>query len=324
VVIETRAVGVLSQGVAARLRPPARMQDRRALALARSLVPGAVFDLSHLYGTSQGAAAAPAVYAPDLVRFAPRRSCGSGVRVGMVDGAVADHPLLRGARITRKSFAEGSGSAAHGTAVASVMVGRDPAGRVLLGNASLFAAAVFAREGGETSADAIDVAAALDWLSGQRVGVVNLSIAGPENAILAQMVARAADAGMILVAAAGNGGAGGKPRYPAAYPQVIAVSAVDRRGRPYRSTTRGPHIDIAAPGVDIWAADTRGGSGALWSGTSFAAPFVTVELAAARQSGAVRGVGSARSYLARHARDLGAAGPDSIFGVGLIQSAACR
>ena len=324
VLIETRPLGVLSQGVAARLRPPARMQDRRALALASSLVPDAVFDLSHLYGTSQAGAKPASHYAPELVRFAPERSCGTGLRIGMVDGAVADHPLLQGARITRKSFADGNGSAAHGTAVASVMVGRDPAGRVLLGRASLFSAAVFAREGGETSADAIDVAAALDWLSGQRVGVVNLSIAGPENAMLAQMVARAADAGMIMVAAAGNGGAGGKPRYPAAYPEVIAVSAVDQRGRPYRSSTRGPHIDIAAPGVDIWAADARGGSGALWSGTSFAAPFVTVELAVARQSGAVRGAGSARSYLARNARDLGAAGPDSIFGAGLFQSAACR
>lgn len=319
-VIESRSLGVLAEGLAVRLRPPPRMRDARALELARELVPNAVFDLSHLYGASRG----EGVYGPEMVRFAPQKACGSGVRICMVDGAVASHPMLEGVRINRKSFTKDNASAAHGTAVASVMVGRDPEGRALLRNSTLFAAAVFSREGGETAADAIDVAAALDWLSGQRVGVVNLSIAGPENALLEETVSRTAARGMIMVAAAGNGGAGGKPRYPAAYPEVIAVSAVDQRGRPYRNNSLGAHIDIAAPGVDIWAADARSGSGALWSGTSFAAPFVSVELAEARRSGAVGSAAGARSYLARHARDLGSAGADSIYGAGLIQSAACR
>jgi Subtilase family len=319
-VIRSRPLVRLATGFAARLRPPGGMSEREALQLARRTVPQAVFDLSHLYGESQGAGA----YAPELVRFAPQKSCATGLRIGLIDGAVADHPMLADARIIRRSFSQDDGSALHGTAVASVMVGADPTGRALLSQARLYAAAVFSGGRDNAAADVIDLVAAIDWLASERVATVNMSIAGPENALLQAAVSRAAQGGMIIVAAAGNGGARGAPRYPAAYPEVISVSAVDARRRAYRHNTRGPYIDVAAPGVDIWAADARGGSGALWSGTSFAAPFVTVELAAARQAGLVGSVSDARAYLAQRARDIGAPGADTSFGLGLMQSGACR
>lgn len=173
-------------------------------------------------------------------------------------------------------------------------------------------------------ADAIDVVAALDWQVRNRVPVVNMSLTGPDNALLKDAVHAAAQAGTIIVAAAGNGGANGGPRYPAAYPETIAVAAVDSRGRGYKHNSRGRYVDIAAPGVNVLAANARSGGQALWSGTSFAAPFVTLELAAARKAGRVRSVSQARAYLARNARDLGPRGKDPMFGHGLLQVAACR
>jgi hypothetical protein len=319
-VIRSREVAILGGTLALRLRTPRQFAPRVALQIARQTVPAGVFDLSHLYAPGQGETAE--IYARDLVRISAAPGCGRGVRVGQIDTTVAQHPFLREARITRRNFAEGRGDATHGTAVASLIVGADPAGRGPLDGAQLFAANVFASGAASLDADAIDIVAALDWLAQSGVRVVNISIAGPANAILEAATGAAARRGIVLVAAAGNGTAGGRPRYPAAYRTVIAVSAVDRRGRPYANNTRGPQIDVAAPGVDVFAARASGG-GALWSGTSFAAPFVTVELAIAARKGAVSNVEEARRHLARHARDLGAPGRDPVFGVGLLQSAGC-
>jgi subtilisin family serine protease len=84
--------------------------------------------------------------------------------------------------------------------------------------------------------------------------------------------------GIVFVAAAGNEGPTAAPSYPAAYPQVIAATAVTKDLRNYRYANCGDHIDVAAPGVNIWTA-MPGGRAACHSGTSFAAPHVTAILA---------------------------------------------
>ncbi|HRO12705.1 S8 family serine peptidase, partial [Amaricoccus sp.] len=271
-----------SSGIVARLAPPRRLPDQAALALAIRTVPGGVFDLSHVYAPNAE------VYARVVAGLPGRGACLSGGRIGLIDTAVADHPALAGTRIRRKDFSGGAASLAHGTAVASVIAGRTPAGGQLARNVELFSASVFSGSGPDLVADAIDLVSALDWMIDNRIPVVNLSIAGPPNALIADAVTRSDAEGVILVAAAGNGGPRGGPRYPAAYPQVIAVTATDRRGRIYRRATAGPFIDIAAPGVGVWGADLGSPGGAEWTGTSFAAPFVTVEIAAARSAGRVR------------------------------------
>jgi len=281
-------------------------------------VPGAVFDLSHLFRPGQGSP----IYAREMVQISGTAGCGRNLRIGLVDTAVARHSALGNARITRRSFSSGRDDTRHGTAVASLLIGQDPSGTDALDGAQLLAAGVFSVEGSALNADAVDIVAALDWLAVQQARVVNVSITGPANALLASAVAEASRRGMIIVAAAGNGDAGGAPRYPAAYPEVIAVSAVDQRGRPYVFNTRGNFIDVAAPGVDVWAANTNGGGG-LWSGTSFAAPFATIAVAKGVQRGEVRNASDARRMLAATARDLGPLGKDPIFGYGLVQSGGC-
>ena len=206
----------------------------------------------------------------------------------------------------------------------SIIAGRAPGGAPLIAEAEIYSAAVFGDPAAEFVADAIDLVAAVDWMIENEVKVVNLSIAGPPNALLADAIARGAAKGMIFVAAAGNGGPTGGPRYPAAYPEVIAVTAADRHGRIYPEASTGEFVDIAAPGVGVWGADLAAPEGAAWTGTSFAAPFVTVELAAAVRSGAVSDGASARDWLSRAAIDLGAPGRDDVFGFGLMQARACR
>ncbi|MFT3691062.1 S8 family serine peptidase [Paenirhodobacter sp.] len=293
------------------------MKDAAALAAAVAAAPRAVFDLSHVY--SPGGA----VYGRGVMGMPVRGSCVSGARIGIIDTAIADHPSLRGVAIRREPASARFRPAPHGTAVASIIAGKTPAGGQLVSSAVLYSAAVFDGRGETLYADAIDLVAALDWMADEKVKVVNLSIAGPPNALLQDAVARSVSRGAILVAAAGNGGPRGGPRYPAAYPGVIGVTATDRRNRIYRNASTGDFVDIAAAGVNVWAADPGAPQGAEWTGTSFAAPFVTVELAAAVRAGAVRDSAAALDWLTKGARDLGSPGRDKVFGAGLMQARAC-
>jgi subtilisin family serine protease len=110
------------------------------------------------------------------------------------------------------------------------------------------------------------------------VTVVNLSFAGPKDPLVHFAIQEMARAGIVVVAAAGNEGPSAPPSYPAAYPEVIAVTAVDRNLAPYRYANRGAHIDVAAPGVGIWTA-LPGRKVGQQTGTSFAVPYVTAVLA---------------------------------------------
>jgi subtilisin family serine protease len=117
----------------------------------------------------------------------------------------------------------------------------------------------------------------------------------------------------------GNHGPAAEPRYPAAYPGVIGATAVDSDQRIYRYANHGAHVDFAALGVDLPVADAAGG----WrtdSGTSMAAPEVTVIAAGVRQGGYPGGA-NLGAALAVMARDLGPEGFDTTFGHGLLESA---
>lgn len=151
--------------------------------------------------------------------------------------------------------------------------------------------------------------------------VINLSLAGPANLLLEEAVRRVSERGIIIVAAVGNAGPRSEPSYPAAYEEVVAVTAIDRNKNPYRRAGRGQHIDLAAPGVAVWTAASVSG-GRTKTGTSFAAPFVTA--AAARMKGASPDLAPERirEALTRSAEDLGEPGKDPIFGWGLLNARA--
>ena len=317
-ILSERRSPLLGNRVTAKLRTPKDQTAEVALARARAALPELTFDLAHLYRPSGDAARVR--YAADMVGAPVAGACSVDARIGLIDSGVGDHPSLAGSAITRRNFVgkDAATNVAHGTAIASIMVGDLPGSSPLAPGARLFSANVFAQDSDGLRADAHAIIAALDWLASQRVPVVNLSLMGPPDALLEQAVQAAAERGLILVAAAGNDGPVAGPAFPAAYPAVIAVAAVDARGRPYGGNNRGSYLYVSAPGVDVWGADARGGQ-AFWTGTSFAAPFVTATLARDVALGRARNINDSRVRIASSARDLGAPGRDPIYGYGLLQ-----
>lgn len=289
-----------------------------------------LIDRNHLYNTQDAEADVHAGSIGAAVLALPMAAvCEQPVVVGMIDSAIdTDHAAFgrrTRSRIRSRSFVEAplTPSLAHGTAVASLLVGEQKATdsdaqlRPLLPRATLYSAAVFhANEDAEQGATVMRVLAALDWLVGQDdVDVINMSLAGPPNRLLAQAVAAATRQGKVVVAAAGNEGAHGPLRYPAAYEDVVGVTAVDRAMAIYRWANQGPHIDYAALGVDVPAARVGGGIG-LESGTSLAAPVVAAFFACALAES--QDLDGALASLQARLVDPGEPGADPVYGKGLL------
>jgi subtilisin family serine protease len=178
----------------------------------------------------------------------------------------------------------------------------------------------FHRAGGDERADVYSLAAAMDLLAEAGVRVVNMSLAGPANTVLDRATAALLARGIVIVAAVGNAGPRSGPAYPAAYPGVIGVTAVDRNGNIYRRAGQGPHVDLAAPGVEVWTAASISGARPR-TGTSFAAPFVTAAAAALIAADPALGREEVVAALTGSARDLGEPGYDEVYGHGVVQAA---
>jgi len=242
-------------------------------------------------------------------------TCLNNVRVGLLDTTVnLAHPALAGQAIDLMQFADSAPAPGdHGTAIASLWVGAADQGFTpLMSQAALSVAAVFRQRGNVNDTTTDILAGGLDWLLGQEVDAINLSLGGRENRILDRVLQQLLAEDILLVAAAGNLGPEGPAVYPAAHPGVVAVTAVDANQRPYERANRGDYLDFAAPGVQVWAASENGT--AYHTGTSFAAPFVLAALMGERRLGR-NGLQSARES----ALDLGPPGKDTTYGWGLVR-----
>ncbi|MCB1342207.1 MAG: S8 family serine peptidase [Pseudooceanicola sp.] len=294
-------------------RLPPGVTGGEAIRQIETLEPGATAGVNHAYRAPVAASLPKGrEYANALIGW-PAAGCAARVPVGILDTDIDPRaPGLAGVAIERRSFAPG-GDTAHGTAIAQLIAGP---GR--LTGVRLYHAAVIGRtEGGEPAAGVDTLVRALNWMQESGVGIVNVSLAGPYNKILDRAVQAADRRGLIVVAAAGNTGRDGPPRYPAAFRQTIGVTALDAALALYTDAPEGGHIDIAAPGVDVFV--PRDG-GVYLSGTSVAAPFVTAVLAADPEAARLGSAAAAREWLAGRARDLGPAGPDRLYGSGLVQA----
>ena len=288
--------------------------DPALLPRLRELDPDGTYDLEHIYlGSGEVGAVQPAAASSTSSAASPS----TAVRVGLIDSGVdARHAALKHAALTRFGCNGEVHPAAHGTAVASLLVGQDRDFHGALPGAQLLAADVYcdAPEGGAVPA----LAQALAWLAREHVSVVNVSLVGPANALLERAVAAAQARGMQIVAAVGNDGPSAPPLYPAAFPGVIGVTAVDPRRRVLPEAARGPQVVFAAPGSDMRGAAVGGGY-AESRGTSFAAPLVAGLLATARAQ--TTSGPAAFEQVRSQAIDLGAPGRDPIYGWGLIGEA---
>ena len=280
-------------------------------------------DLNHLY-----TAGVPDLQNDEqpLVGLAPRELLppptdlsGLSLRIGIIDSSIDQrHSAFSNSSITTQRFVDNdSPPNAHGTAIASIIASNDPQALGLAPSAQIYAAEVFDHneQQGEF-ASTVSLIKALSWLMTQDVSVINISLAGPSNRLLETALTRVRERGVFAIAAAGNGGPMAQPMYPAAYPEVVAVTATDDRGRAFRLANRGEYVDIAAPGVNIRHAQAGGGFAAS-SGTSYAVPFVTVAAARLLQSTAEPALMLDALYAS--ARDIGAPGRDQIYGYGQLQ-----
>ena len=280
-------------------------------------------DLNHLYTAGvpdpQNDEQPLAGLAPRELLPPPTDLSGLTLRIGIIDSSIdRRHNAFANASITTRRFVDNdSPPNAHGTAIASIIASNDPQALGLAPTAQIYAAEVFDHneQQGEF-ASTVSLIKALSWLMTQDVSVINISLAGPPNRLLETALTRVREKGVLAIAAAGNGGPMAQPMYPAAYPEVVAVTATDDRGRAFRLANRGEYVDIAAPGVNIRHAQAGGGFAAS-SGTSYAVPFVTVAAARLLQSTAEPALMLDALYAS--ARDIGAPGRDQIYGYGQLQ-----
>jgi minor extracellular protease Epr len=288
----------------------------RAQQLLRSLGATAA-DRNHVYFTNAG---------PDVDEPAPEPAPApakkkSGARVGLIDTSLSlKHPALKGANIGMRDFVDGKKPrpTAHGTGIASLLVGAEKGHEGLLQGGQLIAASVFYQgDSGATGATTSSLVASLDWMAQNKVQVVNMSLAGPPNEVLGAMIARLSKQGMLVVAAVGNDGPASRPLYPAAFEPVVAVTAVDHKSQIYRWANQGPQVDLAAWGVSSRVAKDKGGY-TDESGTSYAAPVVSAALAETIANGAGNSSAALKSIISA-AEDLGDKGRDNVYGYGLVK-----
>jgi subtilisin family serine protease len=248
------------------------LQDSRVLAAQPN----------YIYTPTQGSRENGGVKITDeaAVRPAPDLPTGAGVKVAIIDSCVErDHAELLGSA-TSSFDATQSGPGAcqpenHGTAVASLIAGHSKVQGTAAGASLLLAKAfAFTSEEKEVAATSREIALALNWAASSGAQLMNLSFAGPADPLIERMVAAAYTKGIVLVAAAGNAGPASQPLYPAAYPEVIAVTATDGKREIYSAANRGRHICVSARGVDVLVAHIHNTYGTD-SGTSFAAAKVS-------------------------------------------------
>ncbi|MGP4110871.1 type VII secretion-associated serine protease mycosin [Streptomyces sp. 4N509B] len=309
-----------------------------ALALAVGLSPGAAHADSI---RDQQQWALDAVNAPAAWETAR----GEGVTVAVLDtGVDADHPDLAGSVLEGRDFV-GMGAepgdaewAAHGTAMAGIIAGHGhgagrgdgvmgvaPAARILPVRVLLEDDDPEREQAQDARGDAL--ADGIRWAADQGADVINLSLgddsasahADPEEDAAVRYALRK---GAVVVASAGNGGEEGDPvSYPAGYPGVVAVTAVDRSGSPTDFSTRRWYATVSAPGEDVIVVDPDGEYYSGW-GTSAAAAFVSGAAALLLSAHPDLTPAEVKRLLAETAQNPPAGGRDDAVGAGVVDPAA--
>ena len=315
-------------------RAPQGMSTKKALRTLREADPGGSYDYNHIYsaggtigggalsrggGTlSRGGGETPDAQGRDASTSLPPAAdpAQSRVRVGLLDSGVdVTHPVFRDSAIHAWGCASRRVPAAHGTAVASLLIGRSDVFHGVHPDAELYAADVYC---GRPTGGAVDtLVAAFGWMVEERVPVINVSLVGPKNAMLERVIGDLIARGYVIVAAVGNDGPAAPPLYPASYEHVVGVTAVDAHRRVLIEAARGPQVMFASPGADLAAAGTDHTYAAV-RGTSFAAPFVAALLASGLRHPDSADAAAAVEQLAKTAIDLGPPGRDLTYGFGLV------
>jgi subtilisin family serine protease len=280
---------------------------------------------NYLYAPTQDA---PAVadanqYAPAKLNLlaAHRLATGNGILVAMIDSAVdAAHPDLTGAIAANFDAATAEDKPdSHGTGMAGAIAAR----RTLVSAAprvGLLTVHAFGLRADSPQGTTFDIVKGLDWAAQRGARIVNMSFAGPADPRLSDALAKAKRQNMVLIAAAGNAGANSPPLYPAADPNVIAVTATDVADALFPQANRGRHIAVAAPGVEVLV-PAPDGAYQFTTGTSVAAAEVSGVAALLIERNAALTPNDVRRILTGTAKHLGPPGRGRDFGAGLVDAA---
>jgi hypothetical protein len=248
-----------------------------------------------------------------------RVATGSNVLIAVIDSEIDTyHPDLAGALVERfDAVGRPDKPHSHGTGMTGAIVahrqltGIAPAARILAIHA-------FSPETTESpQATTQHILAGLEWAIGKGARVINMSFAGPYDPMLQLAMKKAHDKGVVLIAAAGNLGPKSPPLYPGADPHVIAVTAVDQNDKLFSGASQGPHIAVAAPGVDILEPAPNAGY-QVTTGTSVAAAHVSGVAALMIERNPALDPDTVHEILTSSAKRLDAKGRDDQFGWGLI------
>ena len=302
--------------------------DPRILAIQ----PNFVFEASQsATPASLGPSTAPLPqYATEKVRLneAHRTSLGRDVRVAVIDtGMDGAHPELAGA-VAESFDAIGEGPVeveAHGTAIAGIVAARQQM-RGMAPNAHVLAIRSFSSGGGlagvgrKAEATTLTLIKGLDWAAANAARVVNMSFAGPKDPLLQAAIEAAQERGLIMVAAAGNGGPSASSAYPAAFDRVIAVTASDSDDQVYNKANRGTYVAVAAPGVDILTPAPKAAYD-MSSGTSLAAAHVSGIIALMLERKPNLTAEAVRAILSSTARDPDRTASKRGLGAGIVDAA---
>jgi len=260
----------------------------------------------------------PAQYALSKLRLPQAHALadGANVTIAVIDSGIdLKHPEFAGVAITAFDALDSKeGPHAHGTGVAGAIVshvrlmGSAPAAHIL-------AIRAFGTSGKGAESTSYVILRGLDLAAAHGAQIVNMSFAGPKDAIVGRGLAALAARNIAMVAAAGNAGPKSPPLYPAADASVIAVSATDAQDRLFAASNRGRYIALAAPGVDLFlpAPDDKY---QITSGTSFSSAYVSGLAALVLQRNPALKPDEVRAILTKTARDLGPPGLDDQFGAG--------
>ncbi|MEV7203884.1 type VII secretion-associated serine protease mycosin [Streptomyces griseoluteus] len=274
-----------------------------------------------------------------------RTTRGQGVTVAVLDtGVEDDHPDLAGNVLPGKDmvgFGAGPGDRAwarHGTAMAGIIAGHghgpdDGAGIMgVAPRAKILPVRVILEDKDPARAKARvtrgnALADGIRWAADHGADVINLSLGDDSDSAHPEAgedeaVQYALGKGVVVVASAGNGGdKGDHVSYPAAYPGVIAVAAVDRYGTRASFSTRRWYAAVSAPGVDVVIADPDHRYYEGW-GTSAASAFVSGAAALLKAERPKLTPAQVKKVLEDTARDAPTGGRDDSRGFGMIDPAA--
>ena len=251
---------------------------------------------------------------------AHRLATGDRVLIALIDSAVdVRHPELQGVIAggidTIKSEVVPD---KHGTAMASAIAAH---GRLMgvAPSAHILAVRAFEPAGTTARGTTARILEGLQWTATSGARVVNMSFAGPADPQLHAMITAVRAKGLVLIAAAGNDGPQAPPEYPAAYPEVIAVTATDVDDRLLNVANHGSYVSVAAPGVEIFVA-APGAGYTFTTGTSVATAHVSGLAALLLERNPRLTPQAVQDILMGTAKDLGPKGRDDEFGAGLVDA----